>query len=193
MKAITAVVVVAIASAGCSTLKSEPIVQGYGKNKWTIGTVTTWSPDKAAAVVLGDKACMQLPTRLVNLGTSGGGAGTVNVPGEVNAGGGGAGDFRSDATSALVATERTTFLSFGLFYMCQMAMNKSIGEATLKDMLSMVVQTSATLEPPPIQPPAFVVAEHFTMHAPPPEKPVEASQEEQSERVTPAPQFSIEE
>lgn len=193
MKAITAVVVVAIASAGCSTLKREPIIQGYGKNKWTIGTVTTWSPDKAAAVVVGGKACMQLPTRLVNLGTSGGGAGTVNVPGQVNAGGGGAGDFRSDATSALVATERTTFLSFGLFYMCQMAMNKSIDETTLKDMLAMVVETSASLKPPPVQPPAFVVAEHFTMHAPPPENPVEASQEESANRVAPVTGFSIEE
>ncbi len=136
---------------------------------------------------------MQLPTRLVNLGTSGAAAGNANVSGQGSVGGGGAGDFRSDATSALVATERTTFLSFGLFYICQMAMNESIDKATLQSMLSMVVQTSATLEPPPIQPPAFVVAEHFTMHAPPPEKPVEASQEEQSERVTPAPQFSIEE
>lgn len=193
MKAITAVVVVAIASAGCSTLKREPIIQAYGKNKWTIGTVTTWSPDKAAAVVLGDKVCMQLPTRLVNLGTSGGGAGTINVPGEVNAGGGGAGDFRSDATSALVATERTTFLSFGLFYICQMAMNGSINDAALKDMLSMVVQTSATLKPPPVQPPAFVVAEHFTMHAPPPEDPVDASQNEKPDRVAPGTQFSVEE
>ncbi|UNK43737.1 hypothetical protein MNO14_06670 [Luteimonas sp. S4-F44] len=193
MKAITAVVVVAIASAGCSTLKSESIVQRDGKSEKTIGTVTTWSPDKAAAVVLGDKACLQLPTRLVNVGTSGRGAAAVNVAGQGNAGGGGAGDFRSDSTSALVATERTTFLSFGLFYMCQMAMNKSINDATLKDMLTMVVATSATLKPPPVQPPAFVVAEHFTMHAPPPEKPVEVGQEEQANRVTPGTEFSIEE
>ncbi|ASR44187.1 hypothetical protein BEN78_13235 [Xanthomonas citri pv. mangiferaeindicae] len=78
-----------------------------------------------------------------------------------------------------------------MFYICQMAMNESIDKAALQSMLSMVLQTSATLEPPPIQPPAFVVAEHFTMHAPPPEK--DASQEEQPERVMPAPQFSIEE
>ncbi|WP_369939910.1 hypothetical protein [Xanthomonas medicagonis] len=166
MKAITVVVVVAMASAGCSTLKSESIKQREGGNEKTIGTVTTWSPDKAAAVVVGGQVCMQLPTRLVNLGTSGAAAGYADVSGQGKLGGSGAGDFRSDATSSVVATERTTFLSFGLFYICQMAMNGSLDGAALEKMLSMVVATSATLKPAPAQPPSLVVAEHLTMQVP---------------------------
>lgn len=195
MKAITAVVVVAIAiaSAGCSTLKSESITQREGKSEKMIGSVTTWSPDKAALVVVDGKVCMQLPTRLVNIGTSGRGAGYADVSGQGRVGGGGAGDFRSDATSSVVATERTTFLSFGLFYICQMAMNGTIKDALLEKMLSMIVSTSATLEPPPVQSPSLMVAEHLTMQAPAapqypvPTPPVTARQQGQLAPVVPEP------
>ncbi len=177
MKAMTAVAVLAVACAGCSTLKREPINTFDGSTRRTVGSVTTWSPDKAAAVVVNDKMCMQLPTRLVSLGTENTAAGVAKLGDAFTAQGvkgtemGGVMNsyFSSTASSAIVPTERTTFLSFGLFYLCQMAMNDSIKEPQVEQMIRFLVTESAKIgvnaeaaapkQPPPQDPPVAPRAE----------------------------------
>lgn len=159
MKAITALAVVAVACAGCSTLKNEPIRVSDGTIQKTVGTVTTWSPDKAAAVVVDGKVCMQLPTRIVSLSTGGQGAILVDangVPvaaggGKVKAGAGGDGNFKSTAAPTFHASERVTFLSHSLFYLCQMAMNGSLKEAQIEKMMEFMVGEAAKIQPPPAE------------------------------------------
>ncbi|HEL5053339.1 TPA: hypothetical protein UOA92_001113 [Stenotrophomonas maltophilia] len=153
MKAITALVVVVVACAGCSTLKQEPIQISDGVKTKTVGSVTTWSPDKAAAVVVNQKVCMQLPTRIVSLGGGGLGAASGDASGVKSVAGGAnvkaaaaaAGDWKSTASSAITSTERTTFLSFGLFYLCQMAMNGSIKEQRIEEMMQFLVTESVKI------------------------------------------------
>lgn len=156
MKAITALAVVVVACVGCSTLKQEPIQISDGVTTKTVGSVTTWSPDKAAAVVVNQKVCMQLPTRIVSLGGGGVGAASADANGVPSLAGGGsvkaaaaaAGDWKSTASSAITSTERTTFLSFGLFYLCQMAMNGSIKEQRIEEMMQFLVTESVKIGDP---------------------------------------------
>lgn len=156
MKAITALAVVVVACAGCSTLKNEPIRVSDGSHRKTVGTVTTWSPDKAAAVVVDNKVCMQLPTRIVSLST--GGKGLVAVDGNgipISSGGkikgaaGGDGNFQSTAAPTFHASERVTFLSHSLFYLCQLAMNGALEKSQVTEMMQFLVAESAKIAPPP--------------------------------------------
>lgn len=160
MRAITAVAVLAGACAGCSTLKQEPI--GIYKNgqKEVLGTATTWSSDKVAAVVVDRKICMQLPTRIVSLGSGGSAAGAADIGAMLKQYGASGNDiagavkgyFSTAAAPAIAATERTTFLSYSLFYLCQMAMNGSFNATEVGDMFQFIVEQAGRMEPS--QPPA---------------------------------------
>lgn len=55
-----------------------------------------------------------------------------------------------------MATERTTFLSFGLFYLCQMTMNGSFSPSQAGELLEFIVAKSANIEP--MQPPKIADA-----------------------------------
>lgn len=149
------VLISVVALSGCSTLKQERLRVLEG-GKGDIGSITTWSSDKASAVVIDKKVCMQLPTRVVNLGTdqavalkgkgkNDGGQTTPKVDAELAAAG--ASGYRASSTLAVVATERTTFLSYSLFYLCQMAMNDSLKEESVKELVRFMVEESAKISP----------------------------------------------
>lgn len=164
MKAITAVAVLAGACAGCSTLKQEPISIYKNGQKEVLGTATTWSSDKVAAVVVDRKICMQLPTRIVSLGAGGSAAGAADLGALLKQYGASDNDivgavkgyYSAGAAPAVVATERTTFLSYSLFYLCQMAMNNSLEPAQVGTMIQFMVEQAAKIEP--LQPPKIGTA-----------------------------------
>jgi hypothetical protein len=124
-------VAVLLGGAGCATLKQEAIIKGDKEEK--IGTVVIWSADKNAAVVVGDKTCIQNALSVGSIDTGGGGTATAKldssgVSGKPsgNANAAGAGRYRSEVQRLMEPTERVTFLVNGFYYLCQLAANSSL-------------------------------------------------------------------
>jgi hypothetical protein len=148
---IAAMLVVALLSVGCAQLGGTRFKRSYlsikDVNDQTIGTILVWEADTSAAILFKDGgACMQtalavkttefeakakISDALLSLSKT---AATVaSNPGAT------ANQPLADITSSIkeaaqlltTTTERTAFLNIGMFYLCQIAANKSLtpGEA----------------------------------------------------------------
>ncbi|MBV1913901.1 MAG: hypothetical protein KUG72_00860 [Pseudomonadales bacterium] len=129
----------------------------------TVGTLFVWEADASAAVLFEDgEACMQtalaiktaniqaeakLSDAILNLSETASEITKQAADGQAPAG---ASDLAKvtttiqEAASMLTTTtERTAFLNIGMFYICQIAANKSLNEAQTNQLISTLVTSSA--------------------------------------------------
>ena len=136
-------------------------------NDKTVGTLFVWEADTSAAVLFEDgEACMQtalaiktanikaeakLSDAILNLSeTASSIAKQATTEGQAPAS---SGDLAKVTTTIQEAanmltttTERTAFLNIGMFYICQIAANKSINEVQANTLINTLVTSSAGMQ-----------------------------------------------
>lgn len=136
-------------------------------NDKTVGTLFVWEADASAAVLFEDgEACMQtalaiktanmqaeakLSDAILNLSeTASAISKQAEKDGEAPAGADSLAELTAtiqEAASMLTTTtERTAFLNIGMFYICQIAANKSINEAQANSLINTLVTSSAGMQ-----------------------------------------------
>lgn len=167
VKVMTLLVAIAGLS-GCAALTGAWGSRSYlsvaeGKGGETVGTLFVWAPDVSAAVLYkSGETCMQ---RAMAIKTSEAKA-QANLSGAILGLSQGvvkaaeksdvSNDSSVNAISAAIAqtatllstsTERTAFLDTGLFYLCQLAANKSISQGDFQAIANQLVTSAAGLSP----------------------------------------------
>ncbi|MDX1490760.1 MAG: hypothetical protein R3332_05700 [Pseudohongiellaceae bacterium] len=165
------VLVVLFTISACTQLGGTRFKRSYvsikDANDKTVGTLFVWEADASAAVLFEDgEACMQtalaiktaniqaeakLSDAILNLSeTASSIAAQAATDGQAPAS---AGDLAKvtttiqEAASMLTTTtERTAFLNIGMFYICQIAANKSINEAQANTLINTLVTSSAGMQ-----------------------------------------------
>lgn len=167
----TFILLVLFTISACTQLGGTKFKRSYvsikDANDKTVGTLFVWEADASAAVLFEDgEACMQtalaiktaniqaeakLSDAILNLSeTASIIASQAARDGQAPAS---AGDLAKvtttiqEASSMLTTTtERTAFLNIGMFYICQIAANKSINEAQVNALINTLITSSSGMQ-----------------------------------------------
>lgn len=154
---IIAAVVATILFSGCADMKRSTVSFEAGKG----GALSIWEPDMSAAVLYpSGQMCMQRALAIVTHDT----AVTASVSEAVlqlsRAAAKASDQNRNDDLAKIAATikqtasllttttERTAFLDFGLFYICQMSANGSLTDSQTAQLVKAVTLAAASLDLP---------------------------------------------
>lgn len=167
-KRILVALVMSLLLSGCAQLGGTYFKKSYvsiknADTKETEGTLFIWEADTSAAVLFKDGgACMQtalaiktanieaqtkLSDAILNLSktalqataTSGQ---TTDKEALLEV----TGSIQEAAQSLTTTTERTAFLNVGLFYICQIAANKSLPESEVKEVVTTLIKSTSGME-----------------------------------------------
>ena len=166
-KSIILLIFISVFLSGCSQLGGTYFKRSYvsitGKPENTIGTILVWEADTSAAILFKDGgACMQtaLAIKTVNAEAEGklsdailnissaanqiakSGSNTASSEALVEA----SGSIKEAASMLTTTTERTAFLNMGMFYMCQIAANKSITKEQADKLIESLIKSASGMK-----------------------------------------------